>query len=210
MPNSFYQQFGKRIFDIISASLGLLFLLPLFLVVSIWIKFSSKGTVFYIQKRIGLNFKEFNLYKFRSMVSNASQIGLELTTSDDLRITEAGKIIRKYKIDELPQLFNVIKGDMSLVGPRPEVERYTSIFKEEFRFILGVRPGITDFSSLKYRNENELLTGKVDTEKYYLDFILPDKLRMNREYVKKVGFIQDIKIVFLTVKNTFVRKNVFY
>lgn len=199
MPNSIYPKGLKRLFDLIAASIGFLLLLPPFLLISIIIKLTSEGSVFFIQKRIGLNFIEFDLYKFRSMVVNAQNLGLSITTHNDSRITTIGKFIRKYKLDELPQLLNVIKGDMSLVGPRPEVGKYVNIYKNEYSEILKIRPGITDLASIKYRNENDLLTGKEDEEKYYIEEILKDKIKLNLLYKQNHSFTLDIKIILSTI-----------
>jgi len=207
MQNSFYKNFGKRIFDFVAAFIGFIFLLPVFLILSFIIKISSKGSIFFIQKRVGRNFKTFNLYKFRTMVTDAPRLGLSITSSDDPRITKVGKVMRKYKLDELPQLLNVIKGDMSLVGPRPEVEKYVNYYKNEYEKILTIRPGITDLASIKYRDENSLLTNIEDKEKYYINIILMDKLLLNKKYITNYSFILDIKIILSTVFPNFTLLN---
>ena len=152
-----YKLFGKRLFDIVATLVGGVLLLPFVVPIAIWIKLSSKGPLFYVQKRVGENFKEFNLYKFRSMIVDADKKGPSVTSGDDPRITKVGKLIRKTKIDELPQLFNVLKGDMSLVGPRPEVMKFVKEKKEEYNKVLSVKPGITDNAAIEYRDEETIM-----------------------------------------------------
>ena len=158
----------KRCFDGFFSAIGLLMLLPLFALVAILIKLDSFGPVFFVQKRIGRNLKPFNLYKFRTMVHDAPKKGLPITAGDDPRVTRVGKLLRKTKIDELPQIWNVLKGDMSLVGPRPEVRRYVSKYRKEYKEILKIRPGMTDVASLTYKNEEAILKDKKDPEEYYI------------------------------------------
>lgn len=188
----------KRLFDIVASFLGLLFLSPLFLILAIWIKLDSKGPVFYRQIRVGKGNKDFNLYKFRSMKVGADKSGLITIGGHDPRVTRSGLVIRKYKLDEFPQLINVLLGDMSLVGPRPEVRKYVDMYTAEQMHVLDVRPGITDLASIRYRNENELLESVSDPDKYYTDVIMQDKLRINLEYVEKQSFLYDIKLIFST------------
>ena len=188
----------KRLFDIVASFLGLLFLSPLFLILAIWIKLDSKGPVFYRQIRVGKGNKDFNLYKFRSMRVGADKSGLITIGGHDPRVTRSGLVIRKYKLDEFPQLINVLLGDMSLVGPRPEVRKYVDMYTAEQMHVLDVRPGITDLASIRYRNENELLESVSDPDKYYTDVIMQDKLRINLEYVEKQSFLYDIKLIFST------------
>ena len=189
----------KRFLDITASGLGLLCLSPLFIALAVWIKYDSPGPVFYRQTRVGRRNRDFRIYKFRSMQVGADNKGLITIGGYDSRITHSGYYIRKYKLDELPQLINVFLGDMSLVGPRPEVRKYVDLYTPEQMHVLDVRPGITDLASIKYKNENELL-GAVDApEQYYQDVILPDKLRINQEYIKKSSFLFDIKIIFKTV-----------
>jgi lipopolysaccharide/colanic/teichoic acid biosynthesis glycosyltransferase len=189
----------KRLFDITASFFGILILSPLFIFISLWVGLSSKGGVFYKQIRVGKNNKDFKLYKFRSMRVNSDKQGLLTVGSKDSRITKAGYFIRKYKIDELPQLFNVLKGDMSFVGPRPEVRRYVDLYSEEQMKVLSVRPGITDPASIKYRNENDILSSQSNPEEYYIQHIMPDKLKINIDYINTQTFIKDIKIIFQTI-----------
>lgn len=188
----------KRLFDILISGLGLLALCPLFIVVAIWIKVDSQGPVFYRQTRVGKGNKDFHLLKFRSMVSDADKSGLLTVGGHDSRVTRAGYFIRKYKLDELPQLINVFLGDMSLVGPRPEVRKYVDMYTPEQLHVLDIRPGITDAASIKYRNENDLLAAADNPEQYYIDVIMPDKLRINLEYVAHHSLIGDLKLIFDT------------
>lgn len=190
----------KRIFDVTASGLGLLILSPLFLIVAIWIKLDSPGPVFYRQTRVGRNNKDFRLFKFRSMHVGSDKKGLITVGGRDPRVTRSGYWIRKYKLDELPQLINVFKGDMSLVGPRPEVRKYVDLYTPEQLHVLDVRPGITDMASIRYRNENELLEQTADPEQFYRDTVMQDKLRINLEYVSDHSFFKDIKIILMTFK----------
>lgn len=190
----------KRLFDIIASGLGLLILSPLFLVVAVWVKLDSPGPVFYKQIRVGRNNKDFFLYKFRSMRVGSDKKGLITVGGHDPRVTRSGYYIRKYKLDEFPQLINVFKGDMSLVGPRPEVRKYVDLYTPEQMHVLDVRPGITDLASIRYRNENELLEQASDPEQYYRNVVMQDKLRINLEYVRNHSFLGDIRLIF----NTFI------
>lgn len=189
----------KRLFDIVFSLIGLLLLLPLFAAVSVLIKIESRGHVFFTQKRIGRNLKPFNLYKFRTMVVDAPEKGRPITVKGDPRITKFGRFLRKTKIDELPQLLNVLKGDMSLVGPRPEVRKYVSKYRKDYKEILKIRPGITDIASLTYSNEEAVLKDKKDPEEYYIHILLPEKIKLSKEYVKKASLIYDLKLIFLTI-----------
>ena len=189
----------KRLFDITASFFGILILSPLLIFISLWVGLSSKGGVFYKQIRVGKNNKDFKLYKFRSMRVNSDKQGLLTVGSKDSRITKGGYFIRKYKIDELPQLFNVLKGDMSFVGPRPEVRRYVDLYSEEQMKVLSVRPGITDPASIKYRNENDILSSASNPEQYYIQHIMPDKLKINIDYINTRTFIKDSKIIFQTI-----------
>lgn len=189
----------KRLFDIVCSFFGLVILSPLFIFLSLWVGLSSRGGVFYKQQRVGLNGRDFTLYKFRSMVTGSDKKGLLTVGGKDSRITKAGYFIRKYKLDELPQLFNVLKGDMSFVGPRPEVRKYVDMYSEKQRRVLSVRPGITDIASMKYRNENDLLAKAENPEQYYIDVIMPDKLALNLNYIDTRNFFRDIKLIFRTI-----------
>lgn len=188
----------KRFFDIVASGIGLLVLSPLFVLMALWIKCDSKGPVFYRQTRVGRHGKDFRLFKFRSMRVGSDRKGLITVGGHDPRITRSGYFIRKYKLDELPQLINVFTGDMSLVGPRPEVRKYVDLYTPEQRHVLDVRPGITDPASIRYRNENELLGAADDPERYYVDVIMPDKLRINLDYVANQSFGHDLRIIFQT------------
>ena len=190
----------KRLFDITASGLGLLVLSPLFLILAVWIKLDSPGPVFYRQVRVGRGNKDFRLFKFRSMRVGSDKKGLITVGGHDPRVTRSGYYIRKYKLDELPQLINVFVGDMSLVGPRPEVRKYVDLYTPEQLRVLDVRPGITDMASIRYRNENELLEQAADPEQYYRDVVMQDKLRINLEYVADHSFIKDLKIIFMTFK----------
>lgn len=190
----------KRIFDIVASGIGLILLSPLFVILAIWIKCDSIGPVFYKQVRVGRNNMDFQLFKFRSMRVGSDKKGLITVGGHDPRITRFGYYIRKYKLDEFPQLINVFKGDMSLVGPRPEVRKYVDMYTEEQMHVLDVRPGITDLASIRYRNENELLERVNDPDKYYVEVIMPDKLRINLEYVARHSFTFDIRLIFQTFR----------
>ena len=188
----------KRLFDLIASACGLLILSTLFLILAIWVKIDSIGPVFYRQVRVGRNNKDFRLFKFRSMKVDSDKKGLITIGGHDPRITRSGYFIRKYKLDELPQLINVFIGDMSLVGPRPEVRKYVDLYTPEQLQVLNVRPGITDMASIRYRNENELLEKVDDPETYYKDVIMQDKLRINLEYIKHHSFLGDVGLIFYT------------
>ncbi len=189
----------KRAFDLFFSSLGLIILSPAFLAIAVWIKIDDpKGGVFYRQTRVGRGNKDFRLYKFRSMRVGSDKDSLITVGGRDPRITRSGYFIRKYKLDELPQLINVFKGEMSLVGPRPEVRHYVDFWTEEQLHVLDVRPGITDPASIRYRNENELLENAEDPDKYYIDVIMQDKIKLYLEYVEKHSFWGDIKLIFKT------------
>ena len=188
----------KRLFDIIASGLGLMVLSPLFLILAIWIKLDSKGPVFYRQVRVGKDNKDFRIFKFRSMRVGSDKGSLVTIGGRDPRITRSGYIIRKLKLDELPQLINVFVGDMSLVGPRPEVRHYVNYWTEEQMHVLGVRPGITDPASIKFRNENELMEQAEDPEDYYINVIMQEKLKLYLDYVEHHSFWGDIGLIFKT------------
>lgn len=188
----------KRLFDIILSSLGLLILSPIFAIVAIWIKLDSYGPIFYRQVRVGRYNQNFRIYKFRSMRVGSDKGSLVTIGGRDPRITTSGYFIRKFKIDELPQLINVLIGDMSLVGPRPEVRHYVNYWTPEQMHVLDVRPGITDPASIKFRNENELLEKAENPEKYYIEVIMQEKIRLYLEYVNQHNLFYDLKIIFQT------------
>lgn len=198
-----YRNCLKRTFDILFSSIGLLMLLPVFLVMAVWIKADSEGPVFYRQVRVGMHGKLFRIFKFRSMRLGSDKASQITIGERDSRITRSGIIIRKYKLDELPQLINVFTGDMSFVGPRPEVPKYVDLYTEAQRHVLDVRPGITDMASIKYINENELLGKANNPEDYYIHTIMPDKLSINLEYVKNNSFMDDVTIIFKTLSKIF-------
>lgn len=190
----------KRLFDIVASGLGLIVLSPVFVVLAVWIKADSKGPVFYRQTRVGRDNKDFRLFKFRSMRPDSDKLGLITVGGHDPRVTGSGYYIRKYKLDEFPQLINVFKGDMSLVGPRPEVRKYVDMYSAEQMRVLSVRPGITSLASIRYRNENELLAAAEDPDKCYVEQVMPDKLTIDLEYVDKANIWTDIKLIFSTFK----------
>ena len=189
----------KRLFDIVCSFFGLVFLSWLFVFVALWVGLSSRGGVFYRQRRVGRCNRDFTIYKFRSMRVNSGSQGLLTIGGRDGRITKAGVFIRKYKLDELPQLFNVLRGDMSFVGPRPEVRKYVELYTEEQKKVLTVRPGITSLSSIKYRNENEILSRSDNPEQYYIDVIMQDKLAIELDYLEQRSLLTDIKVIFQTI-----------
>lgn len=188
----------KRLFDIVASGMGLVVLSPLFLVLAIWIKLDSKGPVFYRQVRVGYKNKDFRIFKFRSMRVGADKGSLVTIGGRDPRVTKSGYWIRKFKLDELPQLINVFLGDMSLVGPRPEVRHYVDYWTPEQMHVLDVRPGITDPASIKFRNENELMEQAEDPEKYYIEVIMQEKIKLYLEYVEKHNFFYDLELIFKT------------
>lgn len=189
----------KRIFDFILALIGLVVLFPLLLICALAIKLTSPGPIFYRGLRIGLHGKPFHVFKFRSMIVNAEKLGGITTAADDKRVTKAGMFLRKYKLDELPQLINVLVGDMSFVGPRPEVASEVDQYDVNARRLLTVRPGITDYSSIKFRNEGEIVSGYSDPHKAYKELIQPEKIRLGLYYVNTHNFWVDIKLILKTV-----------
>ena len=188
----------KRLFDIVASGIGLLMLSPILLIIAIWIKLDSKGPVFYRQVRVGWHNKDFRIFKFRSMRVGADKGSLVTIGGRDPRVTRSGYWIRKFKLDELPQLINVFIGDMSLVGPRPEVRHYVDYWTPEQMHVLDVRPGITDPASIKFRNENELMEKAEDPEKYYIEVIMQEKLKLYLEYLNHHSFWGDIGLIFKT------------
>jgi lipopolysaccharide/colanic/teichoic acid biosynthesis glycosyltransferase len=189
----------KRAFDLVMSGVGLLLLSPLLLVTALLVKLTSRGPVLFRQERVGQAFRAFQILKFRTMVPNASQLGRQITCGADARITRFGNLLRKSKIDELPQLINVIRGDMSLVGPRPEVPRYVDMFHADYEVILQVRPGITDLASIEYIDEQAILGNAVDPETEYVCRVLPEKIRLAKDYVQRQSFFLDLKIIFGTL-----------
>lgn len=190
----------KRLGEIFCSSMGLVILLPFFLLVALWIKLDSPGPVFFRQLRIGLYGKPFKIYKFRTMIADSESKGPRVTSGGDTRVTRAGRFLRQYKLDELPQLMNVFIGNMSLVGPRPEVPKYVEMFKDDYQEILCVKPGITDYAAIEFRNEERVLTGYDNPEEGYINEVLPKKIEFYRKYVREHSFWTDMQLIYLTVK----------
>lgn len=189
----------KRLIDFAASTAGIVLLSPLLLVAAVLVRLSSPGPVLFRQERIGRGFRPFTIYKFRTMVVDAPKLGAAITCGDDPRITTVGRFLRKTKIDELPQLFNVLRGDMSLVGPRPEVPRYVEMFRDDFAEILAVRPGITDLASITYRNESDILGRARDPQAEYVERILPDKIRLAKEYRHRSSVLFDLHLIVRTI-----------
>lgn len=193
----------KRIFDTVFSFIGLIILLPLFLLFAIIIAVDSGFPVFYLQKRIGKDGKDFSLIKFRTMKKGADKKGLLTVGEKDSRVTSFGFFLRKYKLDELPQLVNVLLGDMSLVGPRPEVRKYVELYNEEQRKVLLVKPGITDYASIQYSNENSMLESSENPEEFYIHTVMPEKLKLNLRYIAQQNTLTDFKIILKTLEKIF-------
>ena len=189
----------KRIFDLTFSLLGLIICSPIFIMVPIFIKLDSKGPVFFRQERVGKNFKSFKIYKFRTMRYDPEEKGPMITVGGDRRVTEVGKFLRQYKVDELPQLFNVLKGEMSFVGPRPEVREYVQLFKKDYKKLLRIRPGITDPASIKYSDEERVLSSSENWEEEYKKRILPEKIDLSLQYVEQHNIMTDLKIILKTL-----------
>ena len=196
-----YNPHIKRFCDIILSAIAFILLSPVFVLTCILICIDSKGPPFFMQERIGKGMIPFRLVKFRSMTCNDQSERCQFHPGDNCRVTKVGKVLRRTKIDELPELFNILRGNMSIVGPRPEVERYTRCHALEFEEIMKLRPGLSDFASIKYRDEETLLACQADPEKCYIDLILPDKLRLAREYAQNISLKTDMRIILATVKN---------
>jgi len=194
---------SKRLFDILFSTFGIILISPLIVLIIILIKIDSKGTVFYMQERIGENGKKFKIFKFRTMITNAYKSGLLTLGDRDHRITKIGRILRKTKLDEIPQLFNVFIGEMSFVGPRPEVEKYVDLYSKEQREILQLKPGITDYASIAYIDESILLGKAADPEKTYIENIMPHKIELNKQYLLKKSLFYDVRIIILTIFKIF-------
>lgn len=199
MKNSIYLVFLKPTIDFLLSLVGIIILSPIFIILAILIKLSSKGPVIFKQIRVGKNFKEFYIYKFRTMIEHAENKGEQVTVTGDSRVTKIGRLLRKFKLDEIPQLFNVIFGQMSIVGPRPEVKKYVYQFKGDYNHILKLKPGITDYAALKYRNEEEVLSNYDNVEQGYVNEVLPAKINLYRKYIEEVSLITDVKIMLLTL-----------
>jgi lipopolysaccharide/colanic/teichoic acid biosynthesis glycosyltransferase len=189
----------KRTFDIVFSLAGVVVLLPLMLLIALAVGLTSRGGVFFLQSRVGKHNRDFNLFKFRTMQVNADKKGLLTVGGNDPRITGAGIYLRKYKLDELPQLLNVLAGTMSFVGPRPEVRKYVDLYTEEQKQVLNIKPGITDYASLEYFNENELLAKSANPEQTYINEIMPAKLALNSRYIREQSLFTDLKIIGRTL-----------
>ena len=193
----------KRIFDFFFSLFLIILLSPFFIIISLIIVLDSKGGIIYNQKRAGKNNIDFDIYKFRTMYSGSDKKGLLTVGAKDERVTQAGYFLRKYKLDELPQLFNVLIGNMSFVGPRPEVRKYVVLYNSEQLHVLDVKPGITDFASIDYANENEILAQSNDPEETYIKTVMPAKLELNLKYIREQNFLTDMKIIFKTIRKVF-------
>jgi lipopolysaccharide/colanic/teichoic acid biosynthesis glycosyltransferase len=189
----------KRGFDLLAAGVGLVVLSPLLLLAAVAVRLDSRGPVLFVQRRVGRNFVPFNILKFRTMVVDADRRGGQITSGNDARITRVGHWLRKLKIDELPQLINVVRGDMSLVGPRPEVPKYVERFRDDYATVLAVRPGLTDEASIKYRDEAAVLAGSDDPERAYVEQVLPDKIALAKDYVRQGSFAGDLRLILQTL-----------
>lgn len=193
----------KRLTDIVISAIAIVVLSPLLLVIALCVALTSRGGVFYLQSRVGKNGSDFKLIKFRTMRPKSDRAGLLTIGARDPRVTSVGYFLRKYKLDELPQLFNVLAGSMSLVGPRPEVRKYVDLYTEEQKQVLRVKPGITDYASVEYFNESELLARSADPERTYVSEIMPAKLALNVKYIREAGFLTDVRILARTVQRIF-------
>lgn len=192
---------AKRTFDLFFSLIGIIITIPILILVSIMIKLTSKGTIIFKQERVGKNKKIFYIYKFRTMTDCDDRASdRQVTVINDQRITRIGRILRKYKIDELPQLYNVLKGDMSFVGPRPEVKKYVKFYEEEYDEILKIKPGITDLASIEYIDENTIISKYSDPEKIYIEEVLPKKLMLNKRYIEEMSIKNDILLILKTIK----------
>ncbi len=190
--------FFKRCFDITASFFGILFLLIPFAAVAIAVKCSSRGPVFFRQVRVGKNGRKFRIYKFRTMVADAEKKGMQITVGGDSRVTGIGRVLRKTKVDELPQLFNVFAGQMSFVGPRPEVPHYVEMYSDYQKNVLRIKPGITELASIVYRDENDVLAKSEDPERTYIEEIMPEKIKLNMQYMQKMNVFYDIYLIFRT------------
>ena len=197
--NGFYCRFGKRYFDLILSIPSLIILSPIFLITAILIKLDTSGPIVFSHERAGRDGKPFKLYKFRTMVKDASKKGLSITPANDPRVTKIGKVLRKFKMDEMLQIINVVKGDMSVIGPRPEIKKYTDRFKKDYREILKIKPGMTDYALIAFRNEEKILSKFDDIEEGYIKEVLPEKIKLYRKYMEEMGLLTDVKIFLKTV-----------
>jgi len=193
----------KRSFDLLASLIGLVLICPVLILISLLIKIDSSGPILFKQKRVGLKGVEFEIFKFRTMYVGSDKEGLLTVGDRDYRVTRIGRFLRKYKLDEFPQLINVLIGNMSLVGPRPEVLKYVSLYSDSDKIVLSVKPGITDYASIFFRNEVTLLENATDHEKYYIECIMPEKLTLNKKYILEHNFLLDLKIIFKTLIEIF-------
>jgi lipopolysaccharide/colanic/teichoic acid biosynthesis glycosyltransferase len=201
MKNKFYHLYGKRLFDLFLILPGIVVLSPFLIIISIGIVIFDGFPVFFTQSRVGKEFSEFKLIKFRSMISDKSGTGSLLTVKNDNRITPIGKFLRRYKFDELPQVVNVLRGEMSIVGPRPEVKKYVNLYQEDYKSILAVRPGLADYATLEFHNEEEVLSQYDDLQEAYINIILPDKIQLYKKYLNDQSLLTDVKIILKTIWN---------
>ncbi|MFP7753261.1 sugar transferase [Thermodesulfobacteriota bacterium B35] len=202
---SWYLCYGKGLVDRVLALAGLVCLSPLLFALAIAVKLDSPGPVFFRHERVGRNFAPFQVYKFRSMIVNAASMGPEITRGGDPRVTRIGRFLRAYKLDELPQLINVLVGEMSLVGPRPEVARYVHMFRKDYETILVVKPGITDYAALEFRDEEAILRACADAEEAYVRHILPAKIALYKRYIARISFCEDVRVLLRTLLCLFQR-----
>jgi lipopolysaccharide/colanic/teichoic acid biosynthesis glycosyltransferase len=195
----FYFRVGKRLFDLFLSIPSLFILSPVFLLSAILIKLDTPGPIIFSHTRTGQNGKPFKLYKFRTMVKDASKLGPPITYANDLRITRIGRLLRKFKVDEMLQIINIVKGDMSVIGPRPEIKKYIDIYEKDYRDVLKIKPGMTDYALIAFRNEEEILSRFSDIEDGYVKEVLPKKIELYRKYMNDMGIGTDIKIFFMTI-----------
>lgn len=195
--------FAKSAFDRIFGVIGFVLLSPFLAVIALLVRLTSPGPVLFLQERVGKNGKPFRIMKFRTMVEGAEEMGLKITVGNDARVTRVGETLRKFKLDELPQILNIVKGEMSFVGPRPEVPKYVAHYTQEQKKVLSIKPGVTDLASIKYRKESELLGQSMDPEKTYLEEIMPEKLRINLDYVERASLAYDLRLLWMTVREVF-------
>lgn len=195
--------FAKSAFDRIFGVIGFVLLSPFLAVIALLVRLTSPGPVLFLQERVGKNGKPFRIMKFRTMVEGAEEMGLKITVGNDARVTRVGETLRKFKLDELPQILNIVKGEMSFVGPRPEVPKYVAHYTQEQKKVLSIKPGVTDLASIKYRKESELLGQSQDPEKTYLEEIMPEKLRINLDYVERASLAYDVRLLWMTVREVF-------
>ncbi len=197
--NGFYGMYGKRVLDLVLSIPSFILLLPILLATAILIKLETPGPVVFAHDRVGCNGRVFKLYKFRTMVENASKIGPPITQGNDPRITGVGRLLRRFKVDEMPQIINVIKGDMSVIGPRPEIKKYVELFKEDYNEILKIKPGMTDYALIAFRNEETVLAKFNNAEEGYVNELLPKKITLYRKYLKDISITTDVQIFFRTI-----------